>query len=216
MLFDWDQDALTRAVKAANVEAILSAHEGLSVDTLYSLASGEKTTLLHLAVSIGNTFRVEALIEARASLELKNRKGQTPLVLAFEKHNSPSIVALLKAGARLDVLKHNRSLHMAATADDVLLVNCLLKAQAPIGASVLGSSLCVAVTYGRAATTSALLDASAAVDTPSLDGSTPLVAAAAEGYIDVMERLLAARASVDLANSAGRTRCDSRLEPFTG
>lgn len=66
-----------------------------------------QNTVLHHALSYGNTRLIKLLIEHGADIEARNKRGQTPLHQAVEEEDIDLVEVLLKHGAELTVVDNN-------------------------------------------------------------------------------------------------------------
>jgi ankyrin repeat protein len=165
--------ALRHACLAA-VAALLLSAGGMSLAQVPPTAAEVQSYQgLHQAAWRGDTARLKALIAAGADLDARDGLGRTPLHVATYARQREAIVALAKAGAKLDRLEDDRydAVTIAAVADDVPTLAVLL-----------------------------LLGASAGQTTSRYDG-TALIAAAHLGHDEVVRRLIAAGAPLDHVNN---------------
>ncbi|XP_017682287.1 PREDICTED: palmitoyltransferase ZDHHC13 isoform X2 [Lepidothrix coronata] len=77
--------------------------------SLNAVDNVQKNTALHWAISSGNISAVDLLLEAGASLDIKNVKGETPLDLAYQSQNH-FMVYMMKEEGRMRSRKNNRLL----------------------------------------------------------------------------------------------------------
>jgi uncharacterized protein len=130
-------------------------------------------TGLHAAAHLGDVVRIEQLAGAKADLNSRDNYGRTPLHVATYARQRDAIRALVKAGARLDVLETDRydAVTIASVADDEETLRVLLQ-----------------------------LGASAKLVTSRYDG-TALIASAHLGHDGVVRQLIAAGAPLDHVNN---------------
>lgn len=128
---------------------------------------------LHAAAQAGDAARIAQLAAAGADLNGRDGHGRTPLHVATFARQRGAIQALAKAGARLDLLEHDRydAVTIASVADDEATLRLLLS-----------------------------LGASAKQVTSRYDG-TALIAAAHLGHDGVVRQLIAAGAPLDHVNN---------------
>ncbi|NXC27195.1 ZDH13 Palmitoyltransferase, partial [Campylorhamphus procurvoides] len=77
--------------------------------SLNAVDNVQKNTALHWAITSGNISAVDLLLEAGASLDVKNVKGETPLDLAYQSQNH-FMVYMIKEEERMRSRKNNRLL----------------------------------------------------------------------------------------------------------
>ncbi|KAF1419819.1 Palmitoyltransferase ZDHHC13, partial [Spheniscus humboldti] len=77
--------------------------------SLNAVDNVQKNTALHWAIASGNTSAVDLLLEAGASLDIKNVKGETPLDLAYQSMNR-FMVYMVKEEERMRSRRNNRLL----------------------------------------------------------------------------------------------------------
>jgi uncharacterized protein len=130
-------------------------------------------TGLHAAAHLGDVVRIEQLAGAKADLNSRDNYGRTPLHVATYARQRDAIRALVKAGARHDVLETDRydAVTIASVADDEETLRVLLQ-----------------------------LGASAKLVTSRYDG-TALIASAHLGHDGVVRQLIAAGAPLDHVNN---------------
>lgn len=176
-------------------------------------ADYEKTTALHLAAGNGQAAVVKLLIQAGANLEVKNKNGLTPLLVAVYKGDESCIQALVTAGANVHAEddgsyanQRGTALLIAADRGPVAAVGLLLAAGALVsdrddrGATPLHK----AARAGSVASLELLLKGKAPVGARDKSGNTPLHAAAASRW-DVFGVLLDAGADPNAQNEEGKT-----------
>ncbi|KAJ8668005.1 hypothetical protein QAD02_009668 [Eretmocerus hayati] len=121
------------------------------------------------------------LIENGASLEVRNKCGQTPLHLAIWHSDLEGIENFIKAGADVNATDEigQNSLHLV-----------IKSGKTDIDCSKI---------------TKLLLEANASVDNPDKEGTTPLQLAAASGRVLTVKCLIKAKANVNAVDSKGAT-----------
>ncbi|NXA15317.1 ZDH13 Palmitoyltransferase, partial [Sapayoa aenigma] len=77
--------------------------------SLNAVDNVQKNTALHWAITAGNISAVDLLLEAGASLDIKNVKGETPLDLAYQSQNH-FMVYMIKEEERMRNRRNNRLL----------------------------------------------------------------------------------------------------------
>ncbi len=73
------------------------------IDPLTYIAPDDDTCL-HVAAIRGNTRAVELLMKAGLDVNHQGDMGETSLHIAIRKHYMPVIIALIRAGARTDIV----------------------------------------------------------------------------------------------------------------
>jgi uncharacterized protein len=128
---------------------------------------------LHAAAHQGDVARIEQLAASKPELNSRDSYGRTPLHIATFSKQRDAIRALVKAGARLDLLENDRydAVTIASVADDEETLRVLLQ-----------------------------LGASAKLVTSRYDG-TALIAAAHLGHDGVVRQLIAAGAPLNHVNN---------------
>ncbi|GAA4339201.1 ankyrin repeat domain-containing protein [Variovorax defluvii] len=128
---------------------------------------------VHQAAWRGDLPRLKELLAAKVDLEARDSRGRTALHVATYARQREAIRLLAQAGAKLDVLEHDRydAITIAAVADDPATLSLLLS-----------------------------LGASPRQTTSRYDG-TALIAAAHLGHDEVVRRLIAAGAPLDHVNN---------------
>ena len=155
--------------------------------------------------------QVRVLIEAGADVESYNPQRYKPLHLAVMKCNESSVLALLDAGADVNAMggANDKTPLIYASEDNVIEGDrvALIPTLVRYGAVVdkLGGPGCTALT----ATTEnnapravrALIDHGANINAIGMDGNTLLHGAAIEGFLEVAQVLIAAKAKLDVINT---------------
>ena len=166
---------LREAVKRGNLSAVSALiAAGVDVD---ARNANNNNTALHLAADAGRAAMVSLLIQATASLNVKNNAGNTPLHLSAEAGHVAVVSLLIQATASLNV-KNN-------TYGD--------------------TPLHVAAFNGRAAIVDALIAAGAGVNEQNNDDQTPLHFGVYSHNVGIVDALIAARASVNAEDVSGQT-----------
>ncbi|GAB0189752.1 palmitoyltransferase ZDHHC13 [Grus japonensis] len=89
--------------------------------SLNAVDNVQKNTALHWAITSGNTSAVDLLLEAGASLDIKNIKGETPLDLAYQSPNR-FMVYMIKEEERMRSRRNNRLLKIVEKYELFLLL----------------------------------------------------------------------------------------------
>ena len=149
---------------------------------------------LHDASAAGDVGRIEALIEAGASLDVQSddQKG-TPLHLAAANGHGEAITVLAKAGASLEAQDHQKwtALHVAAWKGSAEAIRALVKAGASLEAKAeeKRTPLHVAAATNRPKAVKALVEAGASLEARAEQNGTPLHVAASAGHAEAIRAL---------------------------
>ncbi|XP_075568760.1 palmitoyltransferase ZDHHC13 [Pelecanus crispus] len=100
--------------------------------SLNAVDNVQKNTALHWAITSGNTSAVDLLLEAGASLDIKNVKGETPLDLAYQSLNR-FMVYMVKEEERMRSRRNNRLLKIVEKYELFLLLASSLTLMGAIG-----------------------------------------------------------------------------------
>jgi ankyrin repeat protein len=196
-------------------------------------------TPLSWAAERGSTRIVRCLVAAGADLEARDFFKQTPLWTAVLNDDARIVRVLLDAGADCSVRDRSGDtlLQSAIWSESTRSIRLLIEAGADVNAVAEGTPAAIhwAVAKGSAEMTDLLIQAGADLNvglpggrnngifSGFAPGSTPLMMAARQGNLDLVNRLLAAgadwgrndsegRTAVDLATRAGRVEILQRLE----
>ncbi|MBL8214039.1 MAG: ankyrin repeat domain-containing protein, partial [Bryobacterales bacterium] len=163
-------------LSSIRTNALDAIRRDLAADpSLAKLADASGTTALHYAAAYGSVEAMELLLANGADARATNRRKTTPLHWAV--HDPAKTALLLKHGAPIDAkqVEGRTPLYQAASLGNALPVVRLL------------------------------LDRGANPNLPMVTGTTPLIAAAIRGKVDIMEALLAKGANVNAAAGTGGT-----------
>ncbi|NXN06987.1 ZDH13 Palmitoyltransferase, partial [Indicator maculatus] len=89
--------------------------------SLNAVDNVQKNTALHWAITSGNSSAVDLLLEAGASLDVKNAKGETPLDLAYQSLNR-FVVYMVKEEERMRSRRNSRLLKIIEKYEVILLL----------------------------------------------------------------------------------------------
>jgi ankyrin repeat protein len=175
--------------------------------------TGRTTTLLHIAVDVGNKAAVRTLLERGHIVDMKDYAGLTPLLLAAKNGHQALVQLLLDRGAAIESsggvgTDYARTpLALAAENGHEAVVQSLLDRGAKIDAKANSgwTPLLYAAMDGREAVVRLLLDRGATIDVKDRIGLTPLTLAAHNGHKAVVQFLLDRGAAIDAKDCDGRT-----------
>ncbi len=195
--------------------AMSKSHAPLSERELMEAASRGETAL-NAAVRQGHVDAVDYLLKHDAKIDLANRHGETPLLVAASAGNLEMVKRLLDNGAdpnsveqdnrrnRLALAKHamgrDSVLILAVQKGHLDISQALIKAGADVDyRGFLGkTALYAAVENGRRNLLQLLVEQKADANINSLPGITPLMEAATMGNRHMVEDLLVAGADVNI------------------
>lgn len=191
-------------------------------------ADAKGVTPLWLAAESGHAEIAELLLTSGAAINQANAKGTTPLWIAAKNGHTALVALLLKHGAAVNQTNANvvTPLWIAAQNGHTEMVELLLKCGADIKKARIGGAtpLWVAAQKGHANVVSVLLLKNESdrvaqgwiprglqffdvpyIDTPSLQGKTPLHIAIENGHFVATSVLIAAKADLNLPDRDGNT-----------
>lgn len=155
------------------------------------------------------------IMVAKADLDQRNGRDETPLMFAVQANQYESTVILLTAGAGANAAnaEGKTSLFYATENGDSRLVKLLLQRGASPNATTKGglTPLMVATRTASPEITRALLDAQARIDAATITGMTPLMYAASEGRLEQAELLLDRGANLFARNQEEGDLCCTAL-----
>ncbi|MBS4097391.1 MAG: ankyrin repeat domain-containing protein [Sulfuricella sp.] len=163
-----------------------------------------------IAVRNGNVREVQAWLKRGADPNLRDERGETPLLQAVRADDNHEVVTVLLENRAKSYLRNplgETALMLAAFFGRSQCVDVLLKSGTDIGeANRQGwTPLTYAAFAGHAEIVGKLLANGAAVNGVTANGLTPLMLAARNGHIGVVAKLLAAGADRSLKGGAGFT-----------
>lgn len=158
-------------------------------------AQNRETEALISAVEKGQLEKVKTLLTSGVNLEGKDRYGQTSLMIAVHKRNLPMIKMLLSAGANVNARSSNSSPRTP-------LMYALNKTEDEISNP---KDFSPPWDRNRRAILMVLLHAKSNVNVKDTKGRTPLMVAAAHGYVKAIKTLLAAGARLNAKDNDGNT-----------
>ena len=152
---------------------------------------------------------IQELIDAKASVDVKNEDGLTPLQVALRHSFLAPAKVLMKAGARLSPsdTSANPALFTAANSGDADLVQLLVSAKVNVNVSnkVGKTPIQLALQMFHSGAARVLLEAKAEVDPTAEYINNAVISAAVKGEAEVMRLLLAVKAPVEtIVDDKGR------------
>eukprot|EP00752_Nemacystus_decipiens_P016405 g14662.t1 len=189
--------AATRALLSAGADATLRV-------------DGDGASALDLAAEEGHVDIARALIENGVDANAAKETGMTALHVAAANDRAEVVTLLCLKGAAVDALSHPECtpLFLATTRRKVAATRALLTAGADVtlrdNASGL-SALDMAVWFGFAGITSALIEHGVDITAAGVDGCTALHFAAARGHAEVVTLLCLHGAAIDALSDHGCT-----------
>jgi ankyrin repeat protein len=184
---------------------------------LRTVSGPEQGNALHWAAAGGYVNAVRFLCQ-HISIESKDRRQRTPLIVSSEAGNSEVVEVLLNAGAQIDAKsdKGGSALAWAATHGHVEVMKLLIRHGADLNSvDQFGHSvLFLAANFGRLSAVQLLLENGAVTDIRSAppEGLTALHAAASEGHVAVVEMLLQHGVDSTIETFKGQTALDIAIE----
>ncbi|TMW66639.1 hypothetical protein Poli38472_014615 [Pythium oligandrum] len=206
---------------------MVAARQGHEDIVAFLLACGADTeahkegpTALYLAATRGYVSIIKRLVDAGATVDTTvTEKQVTPLLAATMFRHADVVELLLDRGAVLDRQNSDlqTALHWAVDETNVAMIQVLVRR----GASVVvrdtyrNTPLMVAIKHNDIVALTAILDTlklhgedsaiAAVLKTPTFDGMTPLMAAANEGYHEILGQLLKYGAVLEDMDDTGTT-----------
>ncbi|CAI8050974.1 Putative ankyrin repeat protein MM_0045 [Geodia barretti] len=196
---------------------MIAAWRGTTADITKILLEGEHINLdiqekrtgwsaLHFSAERGDSATTEALLKAGANPHLKDKDGDTAVIMAVKSHEPDTLRELVRAGSDLN-LQNNEGLTplmIAARSERTDITNILLEGEhinLDIQEECTGlSALHFSADRGDSATTEALLKAGANLHLNDKDGDSALTLAAWCGHTNFVVKLVKAGADLDLQN----------------
>lgn len=154
---------------------------------------------LVLASLEGHLPVVKYLVEQKADVNIQNRHGDTPLVVAISR-NHQEVALFLLAQPKINVNKQNKhgssALTWAAEKGNIVLIEALLKAGANPNLADVDNDTALgnAAFNGNIEAVRMLIKAKADINSKNKDGKTALMLAREQGHAEVVELLKSAGA----------------------
>ena len=193
-----------QAAAAADVWANEATRRGLAEEGIEYSKAG-----FFRAVETSNEKAMRLFLQAGVDINLQNKAGWTPLMVAIFSSSESAANFLIDAGAKLDVqdARGYGPLHWAAYRGFEKVTRRLLESGIPpdLKSHAGLTPLLQAAAMGHVGVARALLERGAGVNQPDNDGWTPLHKAVANGYADLVVLLLKAGADPDARHASGAT-----------
>ena len=187
-----------------------SADKWLSDPEQLHAAQPDGMTALHWAVYHQQPQWVQKLVTAGAKVDALTRYNVTPLSIACEAGDVPSVTTLVKVGADVNRAMPGGEtlLHMATRQGNAEVLKVLLKHSAKVNAAERKgqTALMWGAAEGNAEAVQVLIDAGADLNIELKSGFSALMFAAREGKIEVVRKLLDAGMDVNAVMGHERTQ----------
>lgn len=162
-----------------------------------------------IAAERGHGGVLTAFAKAKADLNLQNKSGESPLVLALRNRHFHLAEMLIAANVNPNLPDHDgrTALIEAAKVGNVAMVDLLLGMKAHVNLQDKNgySALMLAAHAGHLAVVKRLLDAKADLHEQNAEGNSALILAAINSHPAIVSKLIAAGANPDLCNHHGDT-----------
>ncbi len=198
---------MVRAENAQAVDLLLRAKADPNVADRYGV------TPLYLACSLANTALVQKLLDAGANPNAVPQSGETLIATATQAAAPDAVLALIKSGAKVNALMpgwDTTALMIAIRENQPAIARMLLENGAEIDARTkVGAKppRRPAGTGGGSHGVGIIRSGypESGSQTPTQGGFTPLLYAARDGRIDIVQMLIARKANIELAEANGIT-----------
>ncbi|KDO18700.1 TKL protein kinase [Saprolegnia parasitica CBS 223.65] len=207
-----DADGPTALHTAASANCVRVAELLVVAGAKLDATDLDRRQPLHVAAMQGHAAVAQCLLERGADINALDGAGMTPLHHAAMKGSGAVVKLLLKANASVSAQnkKGETSLHVAVTKNHVAFVQLLLAQDATLpqhGDKFGNVPLHLAAACGQVTIVDALLKNvdKSGIDAINHEGDSPLVIAVKKGHVDVVSRLLQAKASLRCTTSTGWT-----------
>ncbi len=184
------------------VDALLAV--GVSPDTMDT----SDTPVLTLATQAGHDDIVRRLIRAGCKLGARTRAGATALHYAARQGHDDCVAGLLEADAPLNIQDSAGDTALIAAAKNchrsLGVIRQLVNAKCDLNRQDKNRRCALHYACHKAMGAQLLLDAGADPDIRDVDGNTPLILAAAEGFDAVVSCLVERDCDCDVANNFGK------------
>ena len=202
--------ALLAAAADSEGDDILAALEQ-GADPLVKDEDGN--TVLMLAV-MGNFFgdegekAIDALLKAKVPIDVKNKAGQTALMLASREGQADNVQLLIARGAKINERDSDgwTPLMLAAYNGQTSAADLLLKAKADFkvkDSKGVWDALMIALSEGRGGVAEKLIEAGAVIPTGPVSNLTPLIHAVYGGDLESVRLILATKPDLGARDKDG-------------
>lgn len=151
---------------------------------------------------------IQALLDAEADPNAKNKSEQTPLEIAIQSNFAQGIDLLIRRTKDVDIdLGQKSFLHWACEMNMANAVEVLLerdKSKVNVADAQGQTPLCIASASGNQAIVKSLVDAGAKVNQMADDGQTPIHAAVSSKSSEVLKLMIEQGADLTLQDGSGR------------
>ena len=151
---------------------------------------------------------IQALLDAEADPNAKNKSEQTPLEIAVQSNFAQGIDLLIRRTKNVDIdLGQKSFLHWACEMNMANAVDVLLerdKSKVNVADAQGQTPLCIAAAGGNLAIVKSLLNAGATVNQMAEDGQTPVHAAVASKSPEVLKLMIEQGADLTMQDGSGR------------
>jgi ankyrin repeat protein len=210
--FQWTPFALACGRGASEIVTYILTFSGV-IDPLIHACNRLGSSPLHIAASMGQAANVQALVQARAPLEMIDLQGFIPLFSAIYHGNLETVQLLIDAGSDVHHVSEHAmtAMHVCASRGHFHLVDYLASHGVEInrensdGITPLMQSVLLDATEGHVTMIHALHQAGAAVDQQNARKQSAMQKACSLGKLTAMHCLLECGASLQLIGPHGWT-----------
>ena len=189
---------LLKAVKEKNFERYFALLQEFEIQNQCDVElDHEFHYALHFAAGQGNTDAVKKLLALRATIDVRDVNGMTPLLYAAKNGKLDTLLLLLEKGAKKMAYDNSgmNALHWAAAGNNNNIITALVKEQGfninqILDDSGSGAPLHVAAAHGHIPAINRLIELGAQKDMLNQYGATALHIAAREGKTDAVAALI--------------------------
>jgi ankyrin repeat protein len=198
-----------------NIPLFKTIGKGIKDDINYSSGTGEYSNILELIVKKGvpnckiNPQFIEILMQANADPNIKNKYGETALMIAVNKKATSIICILLRNQVNLDIQDSfgNTALMIAVKNGDKEIIKVLLDngANLDIKNKFDDTAIMIAVKKGNIEIINDILTKRSNLDIQNADGQTALMIAVYNRNTKIINALLEKGANLDIQDIFGET-----------